>query len=90
MSKTHKQCVASTDRIGEVEKEKGKKYEIMMFFSNLPGLEKYSVSYKINKPFGDLDVSKEETSYEFTETGYGLAISKYIEYRDLIDKNKTK
>lgn len=59
-------------------------------FSNLPGLEKYSVSYKINKPFGDLAVSKEETSYEFTETGYGLAISKYIEYRDLIDKNRTK
>ncbi|EAC6624318.1 hypothetical protein [Listeria monocytogenes] len=90
MSKTHKQCVASTDPAGEVVREKKDKYDILMFFINSPGLEKYSVSYKINKPFGDLDVSEEETSYEFTETGYGLAISKYIEYRDLIDKNQTK
>ncbi|EGA5809961.1 hypothetical protein H5279_002977 [Listeria monocytogenes] len=90
MSKTHKQCVASTEHVGDVEKEEKKKYEIKMYFIDSPGSKNYTVSYKIKEPFGDLDVSEEKTSYEFTETGYGLAISKYIEYRDLIDKNKTK
>ncbi|HAO6691613.1 TPA: hypothetical protein IQM23_002215 [Listeria monocytogenes] len=65
-------------------------YAINVFFSTMPGLTNYMVSYEIKKPFGDLEPCKESKTFDFTEDGHSKAIIKFIEYRDLIDKNKNK
>lgn len=83
---THKQCKAKPT--GIVESEVKPEYEIYIYFTNLSIKREYTVGYNISKTFGAFTISdKDFKRYDFTEDGHGLAVLKYIEYRDLIDKN---
>ena len=87
---SHREVEDTKEPFGILTFEKNPKYYLEITFTNQESVKNYRVNINILKPIGKLVSASEEYLFSFCQDGRAQAYAKFIQERQLIDKERNQ